>query len=386
MVRKIIEIKVTKKGADGTTNITYINALDSLQGTILSQYDDALEAGIEKAIFQKAEQSDQMESDSVYEVSPTFHDPTVVVVGLGDDITAAATVKARGIRRPFVKKLRTPATQKIYHHESGIVGFMEGKGRKKYKVIRFPIRLIKELGMDAVSEFYPEITDSLGFKLLNGKKSSAFIDGDLSYRETEPFNPCLDEKGFRLQCEKFKAHGNEFQKKLISVAFSVKKKYGRHKELVEDFAATGDITRFYEELEHTSWDMCMITSPFPQPLLVNGIMGRMYVYGSDASPEKKHIYEMWIPMGMLKEIKKRRYENAVPMEKVKEFLKQDRMSIGEHSFGKGIVESPPVQLVGDILYVSICKDMQEYGDLKAQIDDLGKKYLDRRMNNLRIFG
>ena len=59
MTKKIIEIKLTKTGADGT-NVTFINALDSLQGTILSQYDDALEAGIEKAIFQKAEQSDQM--------------------------------------------------------------------------------------------------------------------------------------------------------------------------------------------------------------------------------------------------------------------------------------------------------------------------------------
>lgn len=380
MTRKIIEIKVTKRGQDGMGQVTFINALDDLQGTVLSQYDDALEAGIERVIYQKAEQSDEMESDGIYEVSPTFHDPTVVLVGLGDDITATATVKPRGIRRPFVKELITPATKKLYHHESGIIGLMEEKDRNLHRIVRLPVRLVRELGMEAFTEFYPELEDCLEFQPPEREGISATIDGDLYYKETIMVDFTKDIKEIERQMG---TKSEAFGKGVMEVGSLARREYKRSKNEMEDFATAGDVRRFYEELEHTPWDVCITVVPYPRVLISQGLMARIY---SDIQTESegRQVFEMRIPVDLIREIKQRGKKTRI--EAVDRFLQNERMDIGETGFGKEIIGVSPVQLVGDMVYSRVCHGEQDYNSLKMEIDDLGKKYLDKRMKYLRVVG
>ena len=347
----------------------------------------------------------------VYEHSQTFYEPARVAAEVSPGTEIFSLQKGKGIERPFAKKLITPRTKKLYHHESGIVGLVEKDSQGLHRVVRLPFVIAGYFGLKRLSQRYPRIQKGLDFEpQMDMEGVTAYSDGDVVYTKTvgmmELAKKMKDNKAAELTRKVASLMPEDIAKQILaatdpfallvlndeqSLKHAMRHLYALHGAESQRSAAEltdyGEACDLERESERFAGTPISMVCGHPNKFLVllhlqsGAFLGRIYANSRGQNSEIR------VPFEAAQAIKREgRSTNVKPLD---DFLQNQSLSLTETRTEQTVkhcdVELPvthSIKFDGDLVYNRVVYGsmQKETAELREEVDNLGSRYLEAMKN------
>ena len=291
---------------------------------------------------------------SHYEVSGTFFEqPVMAVSGVVPVLIAS---KREGFNYSNPEDTITQNTIRTYRHESGLMGHMEKENGCIYKRVRIPLGLLQKVDTKPLSKAYPGIEESnvLGITKLENS-SSAMLEGDLFCTERYEIGECPNQL-LNAEVKKVKDMLTRYKESCKTLI--------RRKTRLKEYLQGKDIPK---KLKNPNTPYMMIYAA-----TAGHTQGRIFAVGAKAAG---HLFsELLLPLEVAKQLRASNTSSGLGF--VDEYLALERLPMSRE-FESRPTYTAGVFFEGDIVYSRRAAGMQDYKDLKSEIDTLGNRLLMR---------
>jgi len=333
----------------------------------------------------KAEQARAALKGSKYELSETFFEPTGATVQVNPSVTAFAAWKGEGIRRPYATSLITPETVKLYHHESGIISFLENKRKELRLVTRVPIEIVRLLDTERLSKEFPSIETGLYLEKEGVKTNEieVYFDGDIEFVRKMPWRFGNKNAKDLEPWEKGLTNYKDFTKRTISETYSA------IKSISNNFKGEAKKRNSMEVFDFTRLGAVHPRYSFEGAVVSGSLDGKTQILSrvlqDDAEKEDGVNYEVLVQVPVVRNIGYQVLAKNLAVITGSPFpqFEADSPEFLQYVSGKwyGGWGHDDVHAVGDVVYDRHAASKDDYQQSKDVVNKIGKEFLDKKLEH-----